>query len=231
MYTEERDRPVLLVVDQRQGMFFGSRRAMKSVVAAEAAALAAWRVLAVGDRVGALIFDDRDIVELRPHRSRRQVLRILELIVEKNRALRVGADRRANPAMLNAALARAGLLAPHDALVCVVTDGAGADAETVRVVTTLSAHNDVLAILVHDPLEAELPAAGRLVMVEADRQLEVDTSQASLRRRYASDFQERLARVQGLSRQRQVAILPLDTVEDVAVQVRRLLGQRRARSA
>ena len=34
VYTEERDRPVLLVVDQRLGMFFGSRRAMKSVVAA-----------------------------------------------------------------------------------------------------------------------------------------------------------------------------------------------------
>jgi uncharacterized protein (DUF58 family) len=54
VYTEERDRPVLLVVDQRQSMFFGSRRAMKSVVAAEVAALAAWRVLKAGDRVGAL---------------------------------------------------------------------------------------------------------------------------------------------------------------------------------
>jgi uncharacterized protein (DUF58 family) len=29
VYTEERDRPVLLVVDQRQSMFFGSKRAMK----------------------------------------------------------------------------------------------------------------------------------------------------------------------------------------------------------
>ncbi|MGD8898369.1 MAG: DUF58 domain-containing protein, partial [Acidobacteriota bacterium] len=38
VYTEERDRPALLLVDQRQSMFFGSRRAMKSVVAAEVAA-------------------------------------------------------------------------------------------------------------------------------------------------------------------------------------------------
>ena len=37
VYTEEKDRPVLLVVDQRQNMFFGSKRAMKSVAAAEAA--------------------------------------------------------------------------------------------------------------------------------------------------------------------------------------------------
>ena len=42
VFTEERDRPVILVVDQRRSMFFGSRRALKSVVAAETAALAAW---------------------------------------------------------------------------------------------------------------------------------------------------------------------------------------------
>jgi len=31
VFTEERERPVLLVLDQRSPMFFGSRRAMKSV--------------------------------------------------------------------------------------------------------------------------------------------------------------------------------------------------------
>jgi len=64
VYTEQRNRPVLLVVDQRQSVFFGSRRAMKSVVPAEAAALAAWRVLQAGDRVGACVFDDQDIAEI-----------------------------------------------------------------------------------------------------------------------------------------------------------------------
>jgi uncharacterized protein (DUF58 family) len=87
VYTEERDRPVLLVADQRQSMFFGSRRAMKSVVSAEAAALAAWRVLQGGDRVGALAFDDQDVVEIPLQRSEQQRLRILESVVRKNQAL------------------------------------------------------------------------------------------------------------------------------------------------
>ena len=56
VYTEERDRSVLLLVDQRLSMFFGSRRAMKSVVAAKAAALAAFRVTSLGDRAGAVGF-------------------------------------------------------------------------------------------------------------------------------------------------------------------------------
>ena len=38
VYTEERDRPAFVVVDQRAGMFFGSQRSMKSVTAAELAA-------------------------------------------------------------------------------------------------------------------------------------------------------------------------------------------------
>jgi uncharacterized protein (DUF58 family) len=86
VYSEERDRPVLLVVDQRQSLFFGSRRAMKSVVAAEVTALAAWRVLQAGDRVGALVFDDQDVVEILPQPSEQQVLRILGTVVKKNQA-------------------------------------------------------------------------------------------------------------------------------------------------
>ncbi|HEY6412155.1 MAG TPA: DUF58 domain-containing protein [Edaphobacter sp.] len=57
VYSEERDRPTMLVVDQRINMFFRSRRSMKSVVAAEAAALAAWRVSQQGDRICCLTYD------------------------------------------------------------------------------------------------------------------------------------------------------------------------------
>src|SRR4029079_11338777 len=51
VFNEERDRQTLRVVDERLSMFFGSRRSMKSVVAAEAASISAWRVLGAGDRV------------------------------------------------------------------------------------------------------------------------------------------------------------------------------------
>ena len=54
VYTEEKDRTVWILVDQRLPMFFGSQKKMKSVLAAEAAAIACWRVLSQGDRVGAV---------------------------------------------------------------------------------------------------------------------------------------------------------------------------------
>jgi uncharacterized protein (DUF58 family) len=207
VYTEERDRPVLLVVDQRLSMFFGSQWAMKSVVAAEATALAAWRALHVGDRVAALVFDDGDVVE-------------------KNHALRVDAPRQAGPAMLNRVLERAVRLAKHDYLVCLIGDAAGADQETIRLVTLLGTHNDVLLVFVYDPLEAQLPDAGRLVVAEGALQLEVNTSDRGLRQRYNAEFEQRLERIRELLRQREMPVLPLSTGLGVAEQVRELLGHR-----
>ncbi len=225
VYTEERDRPVLLVVDQRLSMFFGSTRAMKSVTAAEAAALGAWRVFHTGDRVGAIVFDDHDIVEIAPHRSRGRVMQILQAVVEKNHALRADADLKPNAAMLNRAIGRALQVAKHDYLVCFITDFFGDDAESVRLVTLLSAHNDVLTVFIYDPLEAQLPGSGRLVMAEGAAQLEVNTSDASLRRRFHDVFEQRLGRMQELSRQRSIPVLPIQTGEGVAEQVRKLLGK------
>jgi uncharacterized protein (DUF58 family) len=220
VYSEERDRPVLLVIDQRQNMFFGSRRAMKSVVAAEVSALAAWRVLQAGDRVGALVFDDAEVVEIPPQRSEQQVLRILGTVVRKNHALRVDPNRRANPAMLNRVLERVARLALHDYLVCAIGDAFGADPESVRHMTVISAHNDVLFALIYDPLEETLPNAGRLVMAEGKLQLEVNTSNLGLRQHYHTEFEQRLARIHELSRQREIPVLPLSTAEPVPEQVR-----------
>lgn len=226
VYSEERDRPLLLVVDQRMSMFFGSRRAMKSVVAAEVAALAAWRTLHVGDRAGALVFNDRDVDEIKPHRSRQTVMQILQSIVSRNSALKVDAGVQPDPAMLNRALEQAARVAKHDFLVCLVSDAAGADPETVRLVTKISEHNDVLTVFIFDLLEAELPDAGRLVAAQGTLQLEVNSSDSKLRSSFRADFEARLARIRELSRERKIPVLPLSTADEVSTQLRHVLGNR-----
>lgn len=87
VYAEERDRAVLLLVDQRIHMFFGSHERMKSVVAAEAAALSAWRAFGVGDRVGAIVFNDQRMESIRPQRSKATVMQLLSNIERMNREL------------------------------------------------------------------------------------------------------------------------------------------------
>ena len=66
LYREERERPVMLVLDQCRQMFFGSRKRLKSVQAARIAALMGWRALLRGDRVGAILFSEKLHYEIRP---------------------------------------------------------------------------------------------------------------------------------------------------------------------
>ena len=230
VYTEERDRNVLLLIDQRQSMFFGSRRAMKSVVAAEAAALSAFRVASLGDRVGAIVFSEAGgLTEIRPEARDAGVRRILSEVVRHNRLLSASGEDAADPSLLNEALRRAARLASHDWLICLISDTAGADDETVRLVTRLTAHNDVLSVFVSDPLEAELPDIGRAVLADGRHQIEVDLSGRALRSKFAAGYVERRTNAARFSLQRAIPVLSLVTDGDVLDQLRSQLGRRLAR--
>lgn len=224
VYTEEKDRTVWLLVDQRVSMFFGSTKRMKSVVAAEVAALSAWRVLSVGDRVGALVFNDSDISVIPPHRSRQRVMQILKQVVDKNQALSVGSGPKPDPGKLNQALKQVSLMARHDCLVCLITDGDGLNSETRQHITRLAEHNDVLTAFIYDPLEKDMPAAGRLRFAGDEDQLEADTSNRKLRRSFQNEFEKKLEWMQSASRRFSIPLLPLHTASPVSEQIRAVLG-------
>lgn len=224
VFTEERDRPALLLVDQRIGMFYGTRKDLKSVTAAKLAALGAWRVESVGDRVGALVFDDEDVVEIRPQRSRSTVMRILQTVVEKNRALRADSPQKSEPSMLNEVLEQACRIAAHDHLVTVISDFDGVDDDTRGLVLRLSRHNDVILLLVHDPSALELPEAGRLVVSDGDLQVEIDTEHGGERKRLLEFSSGRIERVLAWQREIGVPVLAVTTAEEPDEQIRRQLG-------
>ena len=225
VYTEERERSVVLIVDQRITMFFGSVRNMKSVTAAEAAALAVWRVLSQKDRIGAIIFNDSHLEEIPAQRSRVTAMRILGAIVAQNHALSLDGDRRANPGMFNEALRHCERLAKHDCLVCIISDGSGHDEESRKLLTLIAQHNDVLFGFVHDPLEVALPDAGPLIFGDGSRQLQVDTDDAKLRENFRETFAEERAAGRKFLLHRETPVIPLSTAEGVAEQLRHHLNR------
>ncbi|MCP3397373.1 DUF58 domain-containing protein [Bradyrhizobium sp. CCGB20] len=224
VFNEERDRQTILVVDQRLSMFFGSRRAMKSVTAAEAAAIGAWRVLGAGDRAGAVVFGDRELVEVRARRSRATVLQILAAIVAQNQALGVGRGLVSAPAMLNTALDHARRRAPHDAVIVIISDFDGADTTTRELVKALARHNDVIAALVHDPLQSDLPPSASMTVTDGELQIRLDVGRASVRKSVSQATQDRLKGIFDWTREIGIPVLPLSAAEDTAAQLRRLLG-------
>jgi len=225
VYSEERERPVLLAVDQRRPMFFGSRRAMKSVTAAEVAALCAWRALAAGDRVGGIVFNDVEIVDLPPHRSQTRVLRLLHEVARLNRALAEDTAETSAQVTLNLVLEAVLRRASHDHLVVLVSDLDGADEETRRLATQLASHNDLLVVAIYDPLGASLQ--GQPGMVATDRGLSFTLpEEAGFAESFRQSFAARLDQWTGIFRALQVPVLPISAAEPPVGQIQELFGRR-----
>jgi uncharacterized protein (DUF58 family) len=225
VFTEEKDRPVLILADQRLNMFFGSRLSMKSCVAAKAAALAAWRAFRSGDRTGALVFDDADVAEVRPHRSRQTVLRILQALLEKNRALRADSAVPPDPGVLERVLARAERVAAHDFLVVLVSDLDGWGEAAKGSLMRLARHNDVLVILVYDPFLLKLPTSRNLVVSSGELQVELKLEKARVRKSVADMADAQAKSLLEIKSRMGIPVLPLSAAEEPTAQMRHLLGQ------
>ncbi|MDJ0940488.1 MAG: DUF58 domain-containing protein [Woeseiaceae bacterium] len=233
VFTEERDRPALLVVDQRMTMFFGSELNMKSVTAAEAAALTSFRVLEAGDRVGGIVFDDDGQVELRPQRSRRAVHRLLETVTARNAALTADREVQRRPGALNSVLKSISRIAHHDHLVFVFSDFDGIDEQTHRHLKSVALHNDLILVLVYDPIAIRLRKSGRAVVGDHSLQAELDLGSSSTRSALEAYSNARLDRIRDWQAEINLSVLPLSAGLETLPQVRQLLGRyggaRRAR--
>ncbi|AVO39073.1 DUF58 domain-containing protein [Pukyongiella litopenaei] len=221
--TEERDRPALIVVDQRMSMFFGSVLNMKSVTAAEAAALAAFRILDQGDRVGGIVFGDDLLAEMRPQRSRAALNRFLTALADANGLLRADAPA-VEPIGLTRVLRAVARIASRNHLVIVLSDFDGIDEQTERVVSGLARRNDLVLVPVSDPVAGEVPAGMRLVVSDGRLQAEIDTDAPGARQGLASLSQGRLGEVANWQRRHGVPVLPLSAGEETLPQLRRLMG-------
>ncbi|MEM1155195.1 MAG: DUF58 domain-containing protein [Pseudomonadota bacterium] len=227
VYTEERDRPVVVLVDQRLPMFFGSQRKMKSVVAAEMAALTAWRVLAVGDRVGAVLFNDHEQLEVRPSRNDRRVIGWLGDLSKLNNALSVAPGQSNNPEGLLAALRVLERSVGHDYLIVIISDFYGWSDSVLQSICRINQHNDIICTLIYDPLERDISGASELVVSDGVYQLEIDPKSRDLGKKFERSFESATAYVQGELKRHDIPVVPVDTVTDVSHQLQQKLGGQR----
>lgn len=224
VYSEERERPVLLLVDQRLSMFFGTRVQMKSVTAAELAGLMAWQALQAGDRVGATIFNDMDFCEIDPHRSRKNVQHLFDRLVHYNCRLSMQTPMTPSASQLDAVLAGVGRRIKNNWLVVIISDFQGISDMTYRRVQQIARHNDVVAAFVHDPVAFDVPVTGKQIMTDGHSQAEFDFSDARTRAMAQQTGTSRATFLQQLRRDLGVPCLFIDTTGDVAGQLARALG-------
>ncbi|QFT32236.1 hypothetical protein FIV00_17225 [Labrenzia sp. THAF82] len=224
VYSEERDRPTLVVVDQRMSMFFGTRHAMKSVTAAEAAALIVFRVLDQGDRIGGIVFGDELLSEVRPRNSRNACHRLLCALERANRMLKADAPSGHGPMGLNQPLSMVARIAKRDHLVVILSDFDGIDDRTEKLVAGIARRNDVILCPITDPISQEIPNDLKIVVSDGELQVELDTTHGDVRKRLETFSKGRLADLLHWQKRFGLIVLPLSAGEETLSQLRLLTG-------
>ena len=219
LFEEERERSVLLIIDQNPSLRFGTRVRFKSVQAARAAALIAWTAARNGDRVGTLGFGGGIDAEAKPGGGVRGALRVLRALAEWHAA----ADRTTH-VPLSQALLRARRLARPGSRVILISDGFSADDAAQGPLSLLADHCDVAALVVEDALELAAPAPGRYVLRGDSGRMLLDFAAARTRADWQRWFARRRACLADLFAKRALRRIPLQTHEEPDAAVARLLG-------
>ena len=195
LFREERERQVLVVVDQRNSMFFGSQNCCKSVLAAHLGALLSWAALQRGDRVGGLAFSDAEHREVRPRRSRRSVLGLLSAVADMNAML--PADTQTGQGRFAEMLVDLRRVGRPGSSLYIISDFSGAlSDEALEHIYQLGRHVEITALHCSDPLEENLPAAGRYTVTDGHQRTDLYTGDSALRDAYAHRFRHALATLQ-----------------------------------
>ena len=227
LIREERERPVLVVVDLRANMHFATRGCFKSVNASRAAALLSWAAHHRGDRLGGLIFGDTTHRELKPRLGRQAALRYVHELAEHpdwgHRELAPADDPEAPMTQAMSALRR---VARPGSLVVILSDFLGFSRSAQSYLSGVARHNEVLAVFLNDPLERELPPPGRYRLVANDDELAIDTFAKAARRDYQSAFETRRGELEGFCQRYGVHLMPLSTEDDPITALQTALGRR-----
>ena len=223
LFREERERPVWLLVDLQPGLFFGTRRQLKSAVAVRAAALLAWVASAGGDRVGGVIAHGSARARILPARARQTgVLPLLHALLQSQPT----APGQPTPLALEEALRAFLPLVRPGSQILAISDFAGLRHEADSLWRALGAHSDLRLFWVTDPMEEEGLPNGRF-RAGLPGQLRI-LDGARVRERWRQAWREREQRVAALSQHNAAPVVRLDTREPVESILRPLLRPRQS---
>ncbi|MDQ3037029.1 MAG: DUF58 domain-containing protein [Myxococcota bacterium] len=178
VFTEEREMTVMLLVDLSASERFGSVARPKVETVAEVAALLAFSAIKNNDRVGLILFTDRVERYVPPKKGKGHVMRVVTEILT--------AQPKGRGTDIRCALDLLGGVQRRRSVAFLVSDLIARDWE--RSLRIASARHDLIPVQVVDPREEELPDIGFALVedLESGELLEIDTSDARVRRAYAS---------------------------------------------
>jgi uncharacterized protein (DUF58 family) len=227
-YHEDREITAWFLLDLSASVDFGSRGVRKRNVSQAFVAVLARILTRHGNRVGALLYGN-GVESMIPARGgRRHVLQILhEMSLDRN-------SKGSSRTNLRELLEAAAHTIRRRSLIFVVSDFIS-EPGWAEFIGFLGQRHEIIAVRLHDPLEAELPDLGLLPFRDAEtgETLLVDTHDRGFRRRFAAASARREARLRAAFTEAGVDCLELSTEDDLVDSIRRFaeLRKRRGRTA
>lgn len=195
-YAEDRDLTAWLVLDQSASMRFGAAEHGKDSVLTDLAVALGRLFSQTGNRVGAILYDNRAqrVIPARTGRTH-----VLHLAHELTRQAAAGSDGRTTD--LAAMLHLAAATVRRRSLVFVISDFIG-DVDWEPALIRLGQRHEVVAIRIVDPMELDLPDFGLVLVEDAEtgEQLLADTGDPFFRQRLRAQVDAREAAVEASMR-------------------------------
>ena len=221
-FHEDREITAWFLLDLSQSVNFGSTHVRKRNVSSDFVAVLARLLTRRGNRVGALYYGEK-VDGMIPARSgRRQVLAILHAMqAEPETPSSSGTN-------LGELLRAAEHAVRRRSLIFVVSDFISAPGWA-EALGRLAQRHEIIAVRLHDPLEAELPDLGLVVVQDAEtgEQLFVDTNDRGFRKRFAAAAARREVELRAAFSEAQVDAIELSTNDDLVETVMRFADLKR----
>ncbi len=223
IFREERERPVLLWVDYRRPMFFGTQQHFKSVLAAKISALLAWSTAHHGDRLGGLIFSETSHIELRPARGKSASLHFIKQLAQ-HPAWDSNTDGDQHIKSAADSLARLQRVSKPGSLIFLISDFRNMDDLSWSQISRLSRNADVILISIYDPLEQQLPPAGNYKISNGETELNLNTYNKKQRTNYQQRFLDQQVQLQNTCRKMGMHFLSISTADETLTTLQQKLG-------
>jgi uncharacterized protein (DUF58 family) len=253
-FVEERELTVMLLVDVSASQDFGSGRRSKLEAAVELSALLAMSAVENGDKVGLLLFHGGAELYIPPRKGGKHALRVVREVLARGaqepappprhaswleipRALRrwwkkLQDARRGEPrrsTSIAAALEFCRQVLPRRAVLFLISDFF--DDGYLQVLRHANRKHDVVAALVTDPREAEMPPAGLVTLEDAEsgRTRLVDTRSREFRAELASGAAARSAGLRDQLRATGMDLVVFDASQSMVDPLLRFFRERERR--